>query len=183
MGVDEALLRDLMLRGLAGEACAYRELLRRLSDVLRAFFSRRLRSGPADVDDLVQDTLMAVHSRRITYDCAQAFTPWLFAIARHKLMDHFRRAGRKPTHVEIDDTCREEIPEDAIMARRDLDRLLETLPERQQSVVRCMKIEGATASEAANRFNMTESNVKVMVHRALKALADRVRSDGSSDGN
>src|SRR6201994_2174922 len=79
-----------MLAGLAGEAEPYRRLLNELSEVLRRYYARRVPAG-LDAEDLVQETLIAVHTRRATYDAGQPFTAWAYAIARYKLIDALRR--------------------------------------------------------------------------------------------
>src|SRR4051812_44460263 len=98
----EAALKALMLLGLDGDAPAYRLLLSQLGGRLRVYFERRMRDAPGDVEDLVQETLMAVHTRRAPYDRAQPFTPWAFALARYKLIDHWRRRKVRAT-TPIDD--------------------------------------------------------------------------------
>ena len=128
---DEARLKALMLRGLAGDAGAHAALLSAMSGYLRGYFSRRLGAGAADVEDLVQDTLLAIHLRRATYDPAQPFTPWAYALARYKLLDHFRRAGVRKT-VAMDDAgdlFAAENPEEGAV-RRDVGKLLGLLPRR-----------------------------------------------------
>jgi RNA polymerase sigma-70 factor (ECF subfamily) len=94
-----------------------------------------MRDAPGDVEDLVQETLMAVHTRRATYDRAQPFTPWAFALARYKLIDHWRRRKVRVT-LPIDDyveVLAAYAPEPG--SAMDLDRALGTLPERQRNLV------------------------------------------------
>jgi RNA polymerase sigma-70 factor (ECF subfamily) len=88
----ETEFRTLMLAGLDGDARAHRALLTVLSSHLRGYFKRRLaRIGcEADAEDLVQETLMAIHTRRHTYDRTQPLTPWVYAIARYRLIDGLR---------------------------------------------------------------------------------------------
>src|SRR5580700_9037517 len=125
-GVTEAELRlkPLMLRGLDGERAAYVEFLRVLGGYLRGHFARRL-GGAADVEDLVQETLLAIHVKRHTFDRSLPFTPWAYAIARYKLLDHLRRSGVR-AHVPLEDAgdlfARENPEEGAV--RRDVDKLL-----------------------------------------------------------
>jgi RNA polymerase sigma factor (sigma-70 family) len=183
MGVSEPELRTLMVAALEGDARAYRALLGDLRLRLAAFFMRRLGGSQAEAEDLVQETLIAIHTRRETYDPRQPFTPWLFAIARYKLADHFRRAGRRAT-APLD----EEAPELAIEggaaaaeARRDVETALAALPERSRGLLRMLKMEGATVAEAAARFDMSEGAVKVAAHRAMKSLAQRYGSGKLAD--
>ena len=167
-----------MLRGLAGDGAAHRELLSIMAGLLRGYFGRRLAVGAADLEDLVQDTLLAIHLRRDTYDTAQPFTPWAYAVARYKLMDHFRRQGVR-RHVPLEDAVELVAVEtaDSGAARRDLDKLLATLPVRQRTLVEDVRITGMSMEEAAAKAGMSITAVKVSVHRALKGLAKRVADE------
>ena len=88
---SEIQLKQLMLEGMRGETRSYNALLRAVTPLLMSFYGRRMHHGEADVEDLVQETLLAIHTRRSSYDEERPFTPWLFAIARHELYAHFRR--------------------------------------------------------------------------------------------
>ena len=169
-----------MLAGLAGEAEPYRRLLDQLSGLLRAYYGRRAPPG-VDTEDLVQETLIAVHTRRATYDPGQPFTAWAYAIARYKLIDALRR-GRSHLKAPLEDADALFVAPaaDAAMAARDLDRVLAGLPPRAQALIRDVKILGLSTREAAEKHGMTESAVKVAVHRALKSLGETY--GGPDDG-
>jgi RNA polymerase sigma-70 factor, ECF subfamily len=170
----EERLRDLMVRGLSGESMAYHAFLKELSAHLRAFLRKRLARLPDDVEDLVQETLLAVHNQRHTYEADQPLTAWIHAIARYKLVDLWRRrAGREAMNDPLDDELAVFASSDteAADARRDLAKLLARLPERQRLPIQYMKLEGLSVAEAARATGMSESAVKVGVHRGLKALA------------
>jgi len=180
---DEARLKVLMIRGLAGEASAQGQLLSALCGPLRAYFGKRLGPGAADVEDLVQDTLLAIHLKRAAYDPAQPFTPWAYAVARYKLIDHFRRQGVRKA-VPLDDAgdlFASENPEEGAV-RRDIETLLGSLPARQRQLMVDVKLSGHSMEEAAQRSGMSVSAVKVSVHRGLKALARRVSAAGGAKG-
>jgi RNA polymerase sigma-70 factor (ECF subfamily) len=180
METSDAELKVLMLAALDGDSVAYRALLGDLRLRLAAYFGRRLRRDPDDVEDLVQDTLIAIHTRRATYDRSQALTPWVYAIARYKLIDHYRRAGRRVV-VPLEDAAGELTVEDqsaAVDARRDVERALTTLPERTRALLRDLKIEELSVAETAARAGMTEGAVKVAAHRGLRALMDRFAGPG-----
>jgi RNA polymerase sigma-70 factor (ECF subfamily) len=168
----EPRLRGLMLAGLAGEAGPYRRLLEELSGLLRAYYARRAPSG-IDAEDLVQETLIAVHTRRATYDPGQPFTAWAYAIARYKLIDALRR-GRLHLRAPAEDAEALFVSPgaEAAMAGRDLERVLSKLSPRTQALIRDVKIAGLSMREAAEKHRMTESAVKVAVHRGLKALGE-----------
>lgn len=172
-------MRDLLLRGLDGDAAAYHAFLGELSRHLRGFLRVRLARLPDDVEDLVQETLLAVHNQRHTYDSGQPLTAWIHAIARYKLVDLLRRrAGREQLNDPLDDELDvfAVSDHDADDARRDLGKLLQQLPDRQRLPIVHMKLEGLSVSETARATGMSEAAVKVGVHRGLKALAALIRS-------
>ncbi len=174
----EAQLRELMIRGLQGDALAHGQLLTQLAQLLRRFYQRRLSRDHAEVEDLVQETLLAVHTRRATYDPAQAFTAWAYAVARYKLIDYLRRQRLRQT-LNIDDyaelfgvegTAAED-------ATRDVHDLLSALPEAQRTAIELTRIEGLSMEEAAERSGQSVSGIKVGVHRGLKKLSALLGGD------
>lgn len=174
MQANELRLKGLFLQGLAGEEQAYRVFLKDLSAHLRAFFRRRLTSLPGEIEDLVQDTLLAVHNQRHTYREDLPLTAWAQAIARYKLIDLFRsRAGRENLHDPLEDDLEVFATNDtdAADAKRDVATLLEQLPDNQRLPLVHTKLEGLSVAEAAKATGMSESAIKVGVHRGLKALA------------
>lgn len=176
----EPRLKALMLRAQAGDGVAWREVLTVLNGRLTTYFSRRLGADHvSEAEDLVQETLLAVHRRRMTYDIIQPFTAWAYAIARYKLIDHWRRHGVR-RHVPIDDVA-ETLwvdVEPSGEVNTDLDRLLGGLPAKQERLVRGVRIEGLSLAEAGERLGMTEGAAKVSLHRALKALMAKVAPRG-----
>ena len=172
-----------MLAGLAGDAGAYRRLLDALSRHLRAYYGRRLGPGLAgDAEDLVQETLIAMHARRGTYDPAQPLTAWVHAIARYKLIDFLRRRRVRQT-LPLDEASELLAADESESAgaRRDVEKLLATLPAKSRAVMRAVKIDGLSVAEAAAKTGMSESAVKVSVHRAMKNLSAKVEGgDGEN---
>jgi RNA polymerase sigma-70 factor (ECF subfamily) len=173
---SEERLRALMVDSLRGDAVAYRELLTDVGDRLRVFYRRRLGRDDAIADDLVQETLIAIHVKRFTYDVERPFTAWLYAIARYKLIDHLRTA-RIERHIPLEDAD-DELFHDETEARDaalDVDRLLDEVPARTRSLVRAVKIEGRSVADVSASSGLSESAVKVAIHRALKGLAKRLQ--------
>ena len=175
---EERLRRQLLL-GLAGDAVAYQQFLKALSAHLRAFFRRRMSQLPDDVEDLVQESLLAVHSNRHTYRVEQPLTAWVHAIAKYKLIDMLRRrALREQLHEPLNDghDIFSTSDLDAADARHDLAIFLERLPRQQRLPIVHMKLHGLSVAEAAALTGMSESAIKVGVHRGLKALAVLLRA-------
>jgi RNA polymerase sigma-70 factor (ECF subfamily) len=178
----EARLRALMLRGLAGDAAAHCELLAELAQLLRNFHRRRLGSDAADTEDLVQESLIAVHERRHTYDPSQPFTAWAYAVARHKLIDHLRRQRIRAT-LPLDDFDDLLVAADDRAARdatRDVATLLSQLPPAQSAAIRLTRIEGYSIEEAAMSTGQSASSIKVGVHRGLKKLSKLLGTQGGN---
>jgi len=159
----------------AGDEIAYRHLLEALAPFLRHLVRggfTRSGFGNCDVEDVVQETLLAIHLKRQTWTEGEAITPWVTAIARHKLIDSLRRRGR---HIELPiddliDVLPAEIPTERLSGR-EVERLLSVLSGRQRDVVHAISIEGMSAREAADRFRISEGAVRVALHRGLSALA------------
>ncbi len=174
----ETHLKALMLRGLAGDAGAWRVLLTDMGGHLRPFFTRRLYDGGADAEDLVQETLIAIHAKRGTWDTGQPFTAWAFSIARHKLIDHLRRQGRRPTAPLDDagDLFADHTVEDGA-ARHDLTRVLALLPVRQRRLIEDIRVQGLSVAEAAERHGYSVAAAKVSVHRSLICALCSARRD------
>jgi RNA polymerase sigma-70 factor (ECF subfamily) len=171
-------LRTLLLAGLDGDAVAYRNFLSELSGRLRAFLRKRLVHLQDDVEDVVQETLLAIHNARHTYRPDQPLTAWVHAIARYKLMDFLRARSRRDAFL---DPLEEEhdllaiCDDEPAQARRDVGALLEELPDKQRLPIVHVKLEGLSVAETAQLTGMSESAVKVGIHRGLKALALKIR--------
>ena len=177
MATDEGQLRAWMADGLDGNAASHAALLRALVPMLRAFYRRRL--GASDeVEDLVQETLIAVHTRRASYDRERPFTAWLFAIARYKLVDHFRRRRVTVPLDGLEDVLGVDSFEEGSNAALDVGRLLDTLPPKQAGAIRRTRLHGLSTAEAAEAAGIGESDVKVSVHRGLKSLMARLKGEG-----
>lgn len=178
MHAAEDELKALMLRGLDGDARAQGRLLASLAELLRRFFARRLGREDADVEDLVQECLIAMHVKRETFDRSGLFTPWAYAIARYKLIDHYRRRKvRAWDPLESADELFAPDSSEAATAAHDVQRLLRSLPPKQAAAIARTRLEGLSTEEAARATGLSPSAVKVSVHRGLKALMARVNPE------
>jgi RNA polymerase sigma-70 factor (ECF subfamily) len=171
---------EMMRAAIAGDAAAYRRLLSELTPVLRATARRGLsRTGRpvADAEDIVQETLLAIHLKRHTWDTGALIGPWISAIVRNKLIDALRR-GNRSAALPIDDVSDFLATEDARSDEKaeNVDRHVNTLPVRQRDVVRAIAMEGASIAEASQRLSMSEGAVRVALHRGLSTLAAKFGS-------
>ena len=169
MIADETTLARLMLAAQKGDQQSYSVLLSEIQLWLQRFFRRRCPSH--QIDDLVQEVMLAVHNKRSSYDPERAFLPWLAAIARYRWVDHLRKVYRSGEDALEDFDAPTDNEEEAVMARMSLERLFVHLPEKQADVIEMVKIEGLSIREAATRCGQSESAVKVNIHRGLKKLS------------
>lgn len=168
-------LSALMRAGRGGDEGAYRLLLEALTVRLRIVVKNGLRRygrGEQDIEDVVQEALLAIHLKRHTWDESQPLEPWVRAIAHHKLVDSLRRRGFRQ-HVDIDDYSDElSVPASADNDHaRECADLLAALTPRQRELVEAISIEGHSAREVGERLGLSEGAVRVALHRALKAMA------------
>ncbi len=177
----ESRLRPLWLRANEGDESAYRTALTQMATRLRSYLRRRLQAWPDEVEDLVQETLLTLHLQRGTWDPALPVSAWMLAIARHKLIDLWRRRGRREAELRsLDELEEHEAPAaeggDEHLVRRDLRVLLQGIPAAQREAILLTKIEGLTVAEVSVRTGSSVAAVKVQVHRGLKKLAELVRT-------
>lgn len=182
MSTDEIELRALMLASLEGDAAAHRLLLGRLSNRLRAYYKgklSRIGKAAADAEDLVQEAVLAIHLKRNTYDPGEPLTPWVHAIARYKLIDFLRRTRASRADVPIDqaDEVMAHDDRDAAESSYDLRRLMGLLSKNMRCAIEAVKLDGLSTAEAATKCGLSESGVKVNVHRGLKTLAALIAQD------
>ena len=176
--MTEEHLRTLLARGLVGDEAAYRAFLGELATHLRSWLRGRLARLPDEIEDLLQELLLAVHNQRHTYDPKQPLKPWVHAIARYKIVDLLRRRSRNEMRndpLDDDDQLFVAAEADAAEAHYDVAKLLDELPDRQRLPIVYVKIEGASVADTAKRTGMSESAVKIGIHRGLKALAAKIR--------
>jgi len=182
---EEPELCALMLAGLDGDEASHKSLLRKLSAYLRAHFKgqlARIGRSPLDAEDLVQETLIALHTRRHTYDRSQPLTPWVYAIARYRLVDYLRRTKAAKMDVPVEEAEGVFAVDDvsAVDSGLDLTKLLAQLTPKMRQAIQFVKLDGLSVSEAAMRAGMSQSAIKVSVHRGLRALSLLVRERSPS---
>jgi RNA polymerase sigma-70 factor (ECF subfamily) len=156
-----------------GDAVAYRKLLVAITPVLRGVVRARGASlGPDACEDVVQEVLLAIHLKRQTWRDDQPLRPWLYAIARHKVVDAFRARGQR-VDLPIEDFAERLAASDDPdpLAARDMETVLAGLEPRAAEIVRAFGLRGETVAETASRLQMTEGAVRVALHRALKSIA------------
>ncbi len=176
-GGNEEELAQLMRAAIAGDERAYSEFLRRTASLVRLFAERRIVQRAIDPEDIVQETLLAIHTKRHTWRDDAPIKPWVYAIAGYKLVDAFRHRGRR-LEIDIDEIAESFAgPESETLSDREIGRALEALAPGQRSVVAAISVDGRSIGEAARSLGMSEAAVRVALHRGLTAIASRFRRD------
>lgn len=170
----EQRLAELMRAALGGAEGQYAVFLREVTSLLRAFVRRKVAAhGAADGEDVLQEILLALHLKRHTWRDDQPILPWIYAIARYKIVDAYRRRGRH-LEVDIDDVVDHlAAPAEEAASERDIERALAGLPAGQQAVVTAISVDGRSIRETAERLSMKETAVRVALHRGLAAIAEK----------
>jgi RNA polymerase sigma-70 factor (ECF subfamily) len=170
---DQTSLDALLKAANRGDERAYREFLGAVAPIVRGIARARAGGLGADAcEDIVQETLLAIHRKRHTWREDLPVRPWLYAIVRFKVVDAFRGRGRR-VEVPIEDFA--EVlpaePEADPLERRDAERAVAQLDGRPAQVVRASGLEGASVADTSAALGMTETAVRVALHRGLKKLA------------
>lgn len=166
-------LDPLLRAAIDGDEKAYARFLERTAAIVRGFARRKAGGSGVDAEDVVQETLLAIHLKRHTWKSDMPALPWVLAIARYKLIDAFRRRGHR-IEVELDAIAEQQAePEVESVSARDLGRALEGLTPGQRGVVAAISVEGRSIRETARRLEMSETAVRVALHRGLAAISRR----------
>ncbi|MDE2029481.1 MAG: sigma-70 family RNA polymerase sigma factor [Alphaproteobacteria bacterium] len=173
-------LRALVMRARGGDAHAYKQLLTGFAPVIRRMVAARVGrwGGQHYVEDITQDTLLAIHLKLHTYDADMPLLAWVNAVARHKLIDHLRRI--KGATVSLDEEGMPELVDganpEAPGIALDLRKLLGMLKPPAGEIIYALRVEGASVRELAAAHGLSESNIKVIVHRGLQKLSQLARA-------
>ena len=172
-GSNETELAGLLRAALAGDERSYAAFLEQVAIMIRSFLRPRIARDAIDPEDVVQETLLAVHLKRHTWITDAPVTPWLYAIARHKLIDALRRRGRR-TEIGLEgigEIASDHAPDPLV--RRDIERVLDSLTPAQRAVVAAISVEGCSIAETAKRLGKSETAIRVTLHRGLSAISAR----------
>jgi RNA polymerase sigma factor (sigma-70 family) len=180
---------EWMVAAQAGDRTAYEALLRDCISLIRAVAGGQ--GVPPDlVDDVVQDTLLTVHSARHTYDPDRSFSAWLRVIAQRRAVDVLRSRSRRQRREIHAPLAYESHPDGSMDPEREAEQAdkmgmlkpaIAALPEKQREAVRHLVVEDRSLSEAAALTGDTKGALKVNLHRALRKL--RVRLNKNPEGN
>jgi len=177
---DEHRWSAFMVNAQAGNESDYRQLLTELTDVISRFLRSRF-GHHHFIEDCVQESLIAIHQARHTYDPRRRFRPWLFAIVRRKAIDTLRRQSARQRVADryrgeqevLSQTSHQSEAENEVTKGR----LLELLSVQHREVLVLTKIIGFSIAETAAKLAISESAVKVRVHRAIRKLEKLMETD------
>lgn len=150
-----------------------------LAAVIRAFVLRKF--GPLEqMDDCVQEVLLSLHQARHTYDPSRPFRPWFFAIVRHRTIDLLRQSRQE---AEVSPLSEEQMDPDVPEPIPSIDagRLLQGLSSKLRETLILTKLMGYSTRECALRQGVSESVVKIRIHRGIRRLRALSEADVGSE--
>ncbi len=168
---DEGQLANWLRAGLAGDERQYRAFLGSIAPILRGVIKAKAGGlSPEEQEDILQDVLLAIHNKRATWRQDHPVKPWVYAIARYKIIDVFRARGRAQ-FVDVDDF--QDIlpaPEADLATPMDAHALIGQLSKKQGLVVKMIAVDGLSIQDTARELGMKETAVRVNFHRGLERL-------------
>lgn len=163
----------LLARANDGDSAAFARFLMEVAPVLRRVIRAKSRGLPVDQhEDILQEVLLAIHLTRQSWRRGSPVRPWLYAVARYKVVDAFRRRGSR-IHLPIEDFM-DSLPDDrhdTPLAGRDAETMLGMIDTRSAALVRAVKLDGDSAEDAGVKLGFTSGGARVALHRALKRLS------------
>lgn len=163
----------LLARANDGDGAAFARFLHAVTPTLRAVIRRRGDGLPPDQhEDILQEVLLAIHLKRQTWRRDAPVRPWLYALARYKVVDAFRRRGAS-VNLPIEDFA-DVLPEEdgaAPLSGRDAEVMLKLIDARSATLVRAVALDGKTAEEAGETVGLTAGAARVALHRAMRRLS------------
>jgi RNA polymerase sigma-70 factor (ECF subfamily) len=177
----ESQLKSWLLAALNGDQDAYQNFLNRVAGIVGAYFMKSMNPrnrSPQRVEELAQDVLLSIHQKRATYQTSMPVLPWVYAIARYRLIDAVRRDARRPRFANWEEGYEDLLWTEAqqggaASSDQQVEALLEGLGDRQKEIMVLAKVEEVPLSDIAEKFEMSLSAVKVTVHRAVKTMRKR----------
>jgi RNA polymerase sigma-70 factor (ECF subfamily) len=160
-----------MRRAQEGDVDAYRTLLDDLGPALTRFLARRV-ADPQDLEDVYQETLLALHRARHTYRPSQPFEPWLFAIAQHVVAQHARSRSRRMYREVLMAQAPERSGETSSQLKHEVAEAVLALPASQREAFDLLQLEGLSTAVAAARTGVTAGALRVRAHRAYRTLRE-----------
>lgn len=161
---------ELMRKSQQGCEMSYRVLLQKASKQLEIYFSKKIFDSSM-ILDLVQETLISVHKSRHTFIQDAKFSPWFYAIAHNRYVDFIRKNKKLSFQFPnaLDDS--EYFSDEGAF---DMEESLNHLSERERDILLLVKVEGLTIKETSSRVGLSEANIKVIVHRSIKKIRERL---------
>ncbi len=159
----------LMERAKGGDGEAFRALLTDIRPLITNFLRRRV-ADRHELEDVCQETLIAIYESRHTYEASRPLEPWIFAIARYVGARHFRDHLSRTSRHKLIDEIAENLGTDGGERIVEVRRALQKLSCFQREAFLMTKLEGLSLSEASVRAGVSVAALKVRVHRAREFI-------------
>ena len=175
MSIQSIKLEVLMKKAASGDSASYNEALKLIASMLRGYVSKRI-NNQQEVDDILQEILISIHKAWHTYDGTRPIMPWIFAITKFRMADHFRKIYGSPQNIPLENLpeIEDENVTTSLSFYESIEKDIENLPGKQPAILKLMHSEGCTSKEVADRLGMNEPAVRVAAFRAYKILRKKL---------
>ncbi len=179
---DESRWSEWMARAGAGDRDAYAKLMTELGGAVEAYVRSRFGGTDPDfVEDCVQESLLAVHRARHTWDPRRPFRPWFFTLVRHKTIDLLRKERVRTPTATLEEAEERSAPPADPGDRIDGATLLDELDPKYREALVLTRLEGYSMEEAAKRADVSVGAMKTRVHRAIRLVQKRLGAEERSE--
>ena len=169
---------------LEGDKLAYEEFLIKLQKALSSYVRKKsyaYKKTKQEQDEIVQEVLIKIHSKRHTYQRHLKISPWIYTIARNTLVDHLRGLNNQVRHDEFNEEVLTLVHEEGsseqeynFLIHDELKHLLARLPRKQRDILVLAKSYGYSNAEIAKTKGLSVSAVKISIFRAIKSVSKNV---------
>jgi len=135
----------------------------------------------ADVDDLVQETLLHAWRNRRQFRSESSPTTWVLSIAKNRVKMRLRALGTRPSFTGID---REELPAEVVRspeAAAAVRRALRAIDPAYSDLLVRRYLEGRSVRDIAAALGESEKAVESRLHRAREALREKLAEGGDDE--
>ena len=177
----EAALAGYLIKAQQGDQQALQKFLEMLLPILQKWVTRRLGGEDSARDDIVQEVMIAVHQKHHTWRQELPITPWLAAITRYKIVDHFRKQGRHRLFVPEELAAAVGVEDPDPTVRRDARTMINRLDGRSKEALSAVVLGHLDHDQAAEQMGISQGNLRVSLHRGIQKLTRMVAQEESKE--
>ncbi len=143
----------------------------------------RITANHQEAEDIVQDTMLKVWSRRDSLDALDSIEAYAMTICRNLALDHLKKLESMNLSLDtlpLDRADETADPLQRLSHKNNIERiknLLNVMPEKQRTCMQLRDFEGKTYKEIATILDISEEQVKINIFRARKTIKEKIRME------